>query len=91
MINRTAIKEVGFIRTLKADLEELRTKECFNRHTPDYYEERIYYNWFHESIPKSLLLSKCYLAFVELYIQNGESLFVAIKRFIEVYENESME
>ena len=88
MTNRAIIKEVGFIRTLKVDLEELRTKECYERHTPDYYEERTYYNWFHESIPKSLLLSKCYLAFVEQYIQNGESLFIAVKKFIEVYEND---
>ena len=86
MTNRAIIEEVGFIGKLKVDLEELRTKDCFKRHTPEYYEERTYYNWFHESIPKSLLLSDCYIAFVEHYIRNGESLFVAIKRFIEAYE-----
>lgn len=85
MTNKEIIEEVAFIDNLKEDLEKLRTKECFKRHTPDYYEERRYYNLFHTSIPKSLLLSKCYLAFVEQYIHNGERLFVAIKKFIEVY------
>ena len=91
MINNELYEEVNFINGLKEDLEELRTKECFKRHTPDYYEERRYYTLFHTSIPKSLLLSKCYLAFVEQYIHNGERLFVAINKFIEVYENENME
>ena len=89
MTNKEIIEEVAFIDDLKEDLDILASEECYQRHTPDYYEERVYYNWFHEFIPKSLLLSKCYLAFVEQYIQNGESLFIAIKKFIEAYENES--
>lgn len=90
MINNELSKEVNFINGLKEDLEELRTKEHFQRHTPDYYAERVYYNLFHEQMPHSLQAHKCYLAFVKSYIENGESLFIAIKKFVEAYEYEVM-
>lgn len=87
MINKDIIDEVAFIDRLKEDLNELASEECYQRHTPDYYEERTYYNWFHQNIPSTLLLSNAYVMFIKLYMEEGRNLYTAIKGLIEVYEN----
>jgi hypothetical protein len=74
-----------FIEELKEDLDTLRG-ESYQRHTPEFYDEVSYYNDFHKFIPQSLILSKCYLAFISLYSEQGKSLFEAISAFLEEYD-----
>lgn len=77
-----------FIEDLKEDLEILRG-ESYQRHDPDYYDEVNYYNSFLLSIPQSLLLSKCFLTFINVYREQGKSLYEAVSAFLEEYEKEN--
>ena len=77
-----------FIKDLKEDLETLKG-ESFQRHEPEYYDERWYYNEFHNKMPESLLLSRCYAVFVKEYIKNGKSLYESVDAFIKKYESEN--
>ena len=77
-----------FIKELKEDLDSLKG-ECFQRHQPEYYEEVEYYNWFHQNIPQSLILSDYYKMFIHLYGKEKKSLFDCISAFIEEYESEN--
>lgn len=74
-----------FITELEADLESLKG-DSFQRHTPEYYDEVMYYNNFHQTIPQSLLLSNCYLSFINVYRTEGKSLFEAVSAFLEEYK-----
>lgn len=74
-----------FIEELKEDLETLKG-ESYQRHVPEFYDEVRYYNDFHQLIPQSLILSKCYLAFISLYREQCKSLFEAISAFLEEYD-----
>ena len=76
-----------FIEDLKEDLETLKG-ESFQRHDPEYYDEVSYYNNFHQLIPQSLILSKCYSTFITVYREQGKSLYEAISAFLEEYEKE---
>lgn len=78
--------EQSFIKDLKDDLETLKG-ESFQRHEPEYYNERWYYNEFHSRMPESLLLSSCYTAFAKEYIKDDKSLYEGINAFIEEYES----
>lgn len=90
----TARSEVEtFIKDLREDLEALK-EERFQRHSPEYYDEVNYYNWFHEHIPQSLLclpnnqVPNCYQAFSQIYHIEHKNLFEAISAFLEVYDKE---
>jgi hypothetical protein len=82
------LNEFDFIAHIQKDLVKLQSETCYQRNNPSYYEEVEYYNLFHRLIPKSLLLSSCYYAFVQSYIIENESLFDAITKFIKEYEDE---
>lgn len=75
-----------FINEITEDLEILK-QESFQRHTPQFHDEVEYYNYFHNLIPSSLLLSECYKAFLKVYIEEGKNLFEAVSAFLEVYKS----
>lgn len=69
-----------FIDELQKDLELLKG-ENYQRHKPDYYDEREYYNWFHRYIPQALLMSDAYNAFIHYY-NMGKNLYDSVNAFI---------
>lgn len=81
------LAEKNFIDGLKADLELLKG-ESYQRHQPEYYDERTYYNWFHKQIPFTLYASNCYLQFIGSY-NMGNNLFYSVRLFIEEFERGS--
>ena len=70
-----------FIDELQKDLELLKG-ENYQRHEPDYYDEREYYNWFHRYIPQALLMSDAYNAFIHYYKDMGKNLYDSVDAFI---------
>ena len=70
-----------FIDNLEEDLEILKG-ENYQRHEPDYYDEREYYNWFHRYIPQALLMSDAYNAFIHYYRDMGKNLYDSVNAFI---------
>lgn len=86
--NIEKLAENNFINKLKEDLELLKG-ESYQRHTPRYYDEGEYYNWFHKHIPTSLYFSNCYLNFINSYHESGNNLLHSVTSFIEEFERGS--
>ena len=79
------VSEKDFIASLKTDLSKL-TDECYQKHSPEYYDEHQYYNLFHKYIPNNLLLTSSYIKFVEAYNTNNKNLYEAVRAFLDDYE-----
>ena len=75
----------SFIQFAKEDLDILKG-ESYQRHDPDFYDEREYYNQFHQSMPEGLLLSAPYKVFIKCYQEEGKSLYESISAFIKEAE-----
>ncbi len=76
-----------FITDLREDAATTLSGESYQRHEPEYFDEVTYYNWFHRYIPQELLLSDCYLQFINLY-RAGKNLQESVRAFLEVYDNQ---
>jgi hypothetical protein len=75
----------SFIHFVKEDLDILKG-ESYQRHDPDFYDEREYYNWFHQSMPEGLILSAPYKVFIKCYQEEGKSLHESVSAFIKEAE-----